>query len=1316
MGEEKQKHLAYSFMRNGHVNPYSVSRSLYSKMFFRGKAPRKPTPALSSPELLNRVLRYEWEDGYCHSELPGRRYAKDKTDFAIDLVISAEKSIFGHNQENELTPSQEKIIESLKKNARFAKAVQEWNYSEELRIVLEQIDIERRTRDIMNQSKASESVARGLASLDLRDAHEIASKFLNLERESANKLIPAAMEFLGLIPSDRPVFDFVLENIHAIRWVSRKAAEGRSLNSAMNDYHFARSVFDDGQSWTREYVSLRLHDPNDLDLVLQVAHELHEIHTYYDCLVGEYSISEEEARKRSLEDAQFALELSQNYYAGVNSENVPRLKQLCEANPGYTTFNLALEVAMERRMKAEKTRKSELLLPLDDTIRNDELEKLLPGEYNQKTELLREVARTLNHYAQIQTPFIDVPDFYKTAVASLRADYSAAEALRLANELIDVADGKKDETSLPKMDSWPQDYYDMKLSKIPADYVFRIVEHFASVVPSGTAFENALILFRDGQARVRNDVVGDWLRPADSNSCRIVGCYYPSSRKIAGFEDEKTRLTEGTKKFEMDLNLETGCVTIISGWENPSLAYLDGLKIVDPEQVPKKLVFPLPNVSVDKELEEMLAERFPRYVNGAENERNSTVRKVSRTLLAYYHLNSDSPAIAEHYRKILSHYSSSSSIDSEIPVVYRPVIAQLKKQFSLSYLTYAAVELVDERSERSTDTTQLVQMQSPIQLSSEEQDLVLAVLGNDGACTDEVIEQFRNMHPGLREIRLCNFISSRWTEGNFADDIPRYSAAKQSLYEKCHLSGPDKLQKLEAVLDKNNLSILQIEVVSSLFGVTPGALSDEQLRNFYLWMKGPREEREAEWNRYNIPIHHLLDIYDCLRNRRELTPEQAAYFRRAIGKPETYIITAEDYDKAPRFHRYLLSQKEKFDFWTQPTKQQRADLWRRNTQGLFTISDFASRLRFAEKLEYSQEDRRMLEVLYGRNPQAEDVASLKHILIVKSYADDFDDKIRYYYPQVLTLVKQFELGVHDLFVSARRESEYRTLMGFMGIPTSEISASFAMEKGASAAKLDRYGNPKTNEDAFSCIELSDGTVLNAVFDGMGGHDDGSVASDIAKTIFEISAFAGWIQSPEDVRRTMVMADLAIVSAQILMKTQSNDLVECNMGTTAVITMKRGNEFYGVHCGDSFYKVFRELKVVLESKPHDLSYQFQIMGTSVDSGALPRNVVVSALGNATPYLSVNNRESEYRPFILRKGDIEIVASDGITDVMQNDEYSYLFEYLEMNLPSVRNEIMEQALLRKSKNKKYSALHDPSVEIKGKADDRTIILEEHRGETE
>ncbi len=543
-------------------------------------------------------------------------------------------------------------------------------------------------------------------------------------------------------------------------------------------------------------------------------------------------------------------------------------------------------------------------------------------------------------------------------------------------------------------------------------------------------------------------------------------------------------------------------------------------------------------------------------------------------------------------------------------------------------------------------------------LRSPERELVAAAL--EDSCTEDNLHAFVNMHPGLRELRMKNFISSRWTQPDFKSSQEKYHNAMNSLYQKCALAKPTAKEKREALLDPKSP---QAEIMASFFAVTPNKLTPHLVKEFGQWL----------------------------------------------------------------------------------TDRQNHNYWKGHSTNLITLAEFVQNARFGSRHEINETERHVLSQIYGTEEiSADHVTAFRDALIWKTEKDSSEN----YRDEILRLsdFRQF-LDANALRKAARRYHEFQTLLDFAGVPVQDVCASITYDKGITKAKFKHptAAQPeysKTNDDCFSSatVKLPDGKILHidAVFDGMGGYDKGHIASRIAREIFEISALAGWIQTPGDARRVIIMADIAITAAQLASKQNKDSKKESKMGTTAAITMRRGPEFYGIHVGDSPYKVIRKGKIVFQSRDHSLGNETQDLarkkGQPFDPSTVAHlgNIIVSGLGSELRYLHINNTNSTTSPFILRNGDKILVVSDGSSDVTTDEEYGIIMDAsTSASLELVKNALKDacegivlsdsgyglnaaaQLLIdiaeHRRKDEKYATLFPPE-EIEGKNDDKTVLLDQ------
>lgn len=195
-----------------------------------------------------------------------------------------------------------------------------------------------------------------------------------------------------------------------------------------------------------------------------------------------------------------------------------------------------------------------------------------------------------------------------------------------------------------------------------------------------------------------------------------------------------------------------------------------------------------------------------------------------------------------------------------------------------------------------------------------------------------------------------------------------------------------------------------------------------------------------------------------------------------------------------------------------------------------------------------------------------------------------------------------------------------------------------------------------NEDAVA-VHAQAGLVLLA--DGMGGYNAGEVASTMA--IEHVGAqMTLWLDSPEGraaspaaiaqaLEASVEQANHAILGASL-----SNPRYE-GMGTTLVAGVFRDTQLVLGHIGDS--RCYRLRAGVLEQLTRDHSWlQEQVdaglMSTAEAAASGQRNLVTRALGvEGVAQLEVHQHA-------VRPGDLYLLSSDGLTDVMQDEELAVL----------------------------------------------------------
>ncbi|HSE26973.1 MAG TPA: Stp1/IreP family PP2C-type Ser/Thr phosphatase [Gemmatimonadales bacterium] len=185
-----------------------------------------------------------------------------------------------------------------------------------------------------------------------------------------------------------------------------------------------------------------------------------------------------------------------------------------------------------------------------------------------------------------------------------------------------------------------------------------------------------------------------------------------------------------------------------------------------------------------------------------------------------------------------------------------------------------------------------------------------------------------------------------------------------------------------------------------------------------------------------------------------------------------------------------------------------------------------------------------------------------------------------------------------------------------------------------------------NEDSY--LMLSDRGIF-VVADGMGGHAAGEVASEMATRIIarEIGALRG-VEDDEASRR--VQRAIVTANESIYERTLAEH-DKRGMGTTAtVLVLMRGRYLIG-QVGDSRAYILRDGEFLQLTKDHSYVQE------QVDAGLLTPDQA-----RVHPYSNVITRcvgaGSEVLPDIyfgaLRAGDVLLLASDGLTGMLEDDQ--------------------------------------------------------------
>ena len=218
-----------------------------------------------------------------------------------------------------------------------------------------------------------------------------------------------------------------------------------------------------------------------------------------------------------------------------------------------------------------------------------------------------------------------------------------------------------------------------------------------------------------------------------------------------------------------------------------------------------------------------------------------------------------------------------------------------------------------------------------------------------------------------------------------------------------------------------------------------------------------------------------------------------------------------------------------------------------------------------------------------------------------------------------------------------------------------------------------------NEDSIA-IDAEIGLAVLA--DGMGGYNAGEVASGIATALIssetrEVMAR----QSPHEVDRKTGTPIAAVLLRDIIAKANTSIFQSANsqpqyagMGTTLVVTLFCNNQFTVAHIGDS--RCYRQRGGKLEQVTRDHS----LLQEQIDSGLLTKeaarrsqnkNLVTRALG-IEPSV-----EPEIHTYPALEGDVYLICSDGLNDMVEDEDIEMTLDTLGANLQLAADQLVQMA---------------------------------------
>jgi protein phosphatase len=202
--------------------------------------------------------------------------------------------------------------------------------------------------------------------------------------------------------------------------------------------------------------------------------------------------------------------------------------------------------------------------------------------------------------------------------------------------------------------------------------------------------------------------------------------------------------------------------------------------------------------------------------------------------------------------------------------------------------------------------------------------------------------------------------------------------------------------------------------------------------------------------------------------------------------------------------------------------------------------------------------------------------------------------------------------------------------------------------------------------------------LAVLADGMGGYNAGEVASGIAVAMVSAEmkkALGGGARTAlNGARAEALISEFSARANSAIYRAAQSQPRYSGMGTTLVVALWHDNQVSVGHVGDS--RVYRLRRNVLEQITRDHS----LLQEQIDGGIITKdqarfsqnkNLVTRAVG-IDPEV-----EAEVHTYPVEAGDLYLLCSDGLSDMVPDEDIELTLSSLQSNLPLAAQQLVQQA---------------------------------------
>lgn len=208
-----------------------------------------------------------------------------------------------------------------------------------------------------------------------------------------------------------------------------------------------------------------------------------------------------------------------------------------------------------------------------------------------------------------------------------------------------------------------------------------------------------------------------------------------------------------------------------------------------------------------------------------------------------------------------------------------------------------------------------------------------------------------------------------------------------------------------------------------------------------------------------------------------------------------------------------------------------------------------------------------------------------------------------------------------------------------------------------------------NED---CFVTRPDLGLAVLADGMGGHQAGEIASRMAVDVIT-AQFVG-VGAPSMTPDGRVVGQAVQRANTAIHQAAQTHPAYQGMGSTVVVALFSGDRLHIGHVGDSRVYRLRDRALAQLTKDHSVVQELVNRGLFTPEEArqsMAKNLVTRALGTE-PMI-----EAEITDTTVQPGDIYLLCSDGLTDVVSDDQITKILCAAGHDMEAASRHLVDQA---------------------------------------